>query len=85
MESREGSVGVLVDPDARLDVVGTLRPGGELEDPSAVAHGVVAHRGEETVEDVGAHDGFAGDEPEIDDDTFVLKGWCCGNDNLPHH
>ena len=45
MEGGQRTVGVLVDPDVRLDVVGPAWPGGDLEDPFAVAHGVVAGDG----------------------------------------
>ena len=45
MEDGEDAVGVLVDPHLGLDVVGTIRPGGDLQDPLAVAHGVVAGDG----------------------------------------
>ena len=39
---RPGSVGILVHPDACLDVVWAVGHGGELQDPFAAAHGVVA-------------------------------------------
>ena len=42
VEDGEGAVGILVHPDLRLDVVRTIGPGGELQDPLGVAHGVVA-------------------------------------------
>ena len=41
MEEGEGAVWILVHADGGLDVVRSGRAGGDLEDPSFVAHGVV--------------------------------------------
>ena len=41
MEEGESAVWILVHPDRGLDVVVSDRGGGDLQDPSFVAHGVV--------------------------------------------
>ena len=41
VEEGEGAVWILVHADGGLDVVRSGRAGGDLEDPSFVAHGVV--------------------------------------------